>query len=291
MVNRFGGSEVGGMERRSVVEVPRERMASPGEDNAITVAGLSPVNGACKIKAIYFLMFNKSFQTHELVRFFARTEPSTNVSAFVQVARRQARGQKREPSGARKGDRRAARVLTMIFRHLGRAASLRFRISRLPRASGYSAVQPAYILQLRCLAMESTDPTNPTLKRPLEEDSAEGSSKPPKQIQKVGESEDTSSTVPGDANAEAGGSNNGSRESGRARGKNSKVPMSRRAARDARKWNDTRRGTRPERVEGEERNEEEGESSKGLRLPKRHCALLLGFCGSGYSGMQLYVIS
>jgi tRNA pseudouridine38-40 synthase len=26
---------------------------------------------------------------------------------------------------------------------------------------------------------------------------------------------------------------------------------------------------------------------KALRYPKRQCALLLGFCGSGYSGMQM----
>lgn len=27
---------------------------------------------------------------------------------------------------------------------------------------------------------------------------------------------------------------------------------------------------------------------KAIRYPKRMCALLLGFCGSGYSGMQMY---
>lgn len=48
VVNRFGGVEVGGMERRRVVEVPRDRMASPGDDKATTVAGLSPVKGAIK---------------------------------------------------------------------------------------------------------------------------------------------------------------------------------------------------------------------------------------------------
>ena len=29
------------------------------------------------------------------------------------------------------------------------------------------------------------------------------------------------------------------------------------------------------------------QSPKALRLPKRQCALLLGFCGSGYRGMQM----
>ena len=28
---------------------------------------------------------------------------------------------------------------------------------------------------------------------------------------------------------------------------------------------------------------------KAPRCPKRQCALLIGFCGSGYSGMQMYV--
>ena len=73
------------------------------------------------------------------------------------------------------------------------------------------------------------------------------------------------------------------------RGKNKKVPLSRKEAREARKSNNTRRGTRPERTDGEEGREKK-ESSEP-RLPKRQCALLLGFCGSGYSGMQLYVSS
>ena len=45
-MNRFGAVSAGGIERRNVVEVPRERMASPGVESAMTVAGLSPVNGA-----------------------------------------------------------------------------------------------------------------------------------------------------------------------------------------------------------------------------------------------------
>jgi tRNA pseudouridine38-40 synthase len=59
---------------------------------------------------------------------------------------------------------------------------------------------------------------------------------------------------------------------------------------------------RPPRVGGRRsRNEEDEERRKGslvlptgemeppkaLRLPKRQCALLLGFCGSGYRGMQM----
>ncbi|TFK51809.1 pseudouridine synthase [Heliocybe sulcata] len=44
-----------------------------------------------------------------------------------------------------------------------------------------------------------------------------------------------------------------------------------------------RRGTRQE---GSEKGEGESSEPKGPRLPKRQCALLIGFCGSGYNGMQ-----
>ena len=39
-------SEGGGMDTSKVVDVPSERIASPGEDNVTIVDGLSPVNGA-----------------------------------------------------------------------------------------------------------------------------------------------------------------------------------------------------------------------------------------------------
>ena len=45
-MTRFEGVSETGMERSRVVEVPRERTASPGAASEITVAGLSPVNGA-----------------------------------------------------------------------------------------------------------------------------------------------------------------------------------------------------------------------------------------------------
>ncbi|KAI1796764.1 tRNA pseudouridine synthase [Ganoderma leucocontextum] len=45
-----------------------------------------------------------------------------------------------------------------------------------------------------------------------------------------------------------------------------------------------RRGTRPE---GEGVPATENGDSKAPRLPKRQCALLIGFCGDGYSGMQI----
>lgn len=71
------------------------------------------------------------------------------------------------------------------------------------------------------------------------------------------------------------------------KGKGKKKNQSRRTAWESRqqeKQDKIRRGTR---VEGEER-EDTGE--RGPRLPKRQCALLLGFCGSGYSGMQMCVL-
>ncbi|KAM5532801.1 hypothetical protein V8D89_013520 [Ganoderma adspersum] len=45
-----------------------------------------------------------------------------------------------------------------------------------------------------------------------------------------------------------------------------------------------RKGTRPE---GEEAPAAENGESKGPRLPKRQCALLIGFCGDGFNGMQI----
>ena len=56
-----------------------------------------------------------------------------------------------------------------------------------------------------------------------------------------------------------------------------------------------RRGTRNEEAqvgEGSTRATVEGglgEAQKAPRLPKRQCALLIGFCGTGCSGMQMYV--
>jgi len=45
VINRLGSVSDGGLERRNVVEVPRERIASPGLERETRVAGLSPVNG------------------------------------------------------------------------------------------------------------------------------------------------------------------------------------------------------------------------------------------------------
>ena len=47
-----------------------------------------------------------------------------------------------------------------------------------------------------------------------------------------------------------------------------------------------RRGTR---TEGEEVRTPDNGEPKAPRLPKRACALLIGFCGDGYNGMQMCV--
>ncbi|THH32529.1 hypothetical protein EUX98_g1668 [Antrodiella citrinella] len=49
---------------------------------------------------------------------------------------------------------------------------------------------------------------------------------------------------------------------------------------------DSRRGTRRESPDGEAAAEGDGQP-KADRLPKRACALLIGFCGEGYNGMQI----
>ena len=47
-----------------------------------------------------------------------------------------------------------------------------------------------------------------------------------------------------------------------------------------------RRGTRAPSAQGKEDDEDQG--PKAPRLPKRQSALLIGFCGTGCNGMQMY---
>jgi len=47
-VSLFGGFADGGIESKKVVDVPRDNIASPGVERAITLAGLSPVKGATR---------------------------------------------------------------------------------------------------------------------------------------------------------------------------------------------------------------------------------------------------
>lgn len=50
------------------------------------------------------------------------------------------------------------------------------------------------------------------------------------------------------------------------------------------------RRTRNEEDALKDGTKEEGDQApKAIRYPKRQCALLMGFCGSGYSGMQMCV--
>jgi len=45
VVVRLGGDEDGGIDINKVVDVPRDKIASPGDENETTVEGLSPVKG------------------------------------------------------------------------------------------------------------------------------------------------------------------------------------------------------------------------------------------------------
>ncbi|KAI5123520.1 hypothetical protein M0805_006680 [Coniferiporia weirii] len=60
---------------------------------------------------------------------------------------------------------------------------------------------------------------------------------------------------------------------------------------EPKQWTGRRRGTRLDRPEGSLDAAGSGTgaeaSEKTPRLPKRQCALLIGFCGSGYNGMQI----
>lgn len=51
-----------------------------------------------------------------------------------------------------------------------------------------------------------------------------------------------------------------------------------------------RRGTRGTRnTEDGAAGDTPADGEKKLRFPKRNCALLIGFCGTGCNGMQMYV--
>lgn len=57
---------------------------------------------------------------------------------------------------------------------------------------------------------------------------------------------------------------------------------------------DARDGKKAERGSRRHASRPDGEEGppkdpSALRLPKRRCALLIGFCGSGFAGMQMYV--
>ncbi|KAF8074960.1 pseudouridine synthase [Lyophyllum atratum] len=79
----------------------------------------------------------------------------------------------------------------------------------------------------------------------------------------------------------------GAERTKRARGNDTPGKTSKRKKKDEKKpshW--ARRGTRNDEV-AEGNNTQGSGQPDASRLPKRRCALLIGFCGSGYSGMQI----
>ncbi|KIP03414.1 hypothetical protein PHLGIDRAFT_497204 [Phlebiopsis gigantea 11061_1 CR5-6] len=112
---------------------------------------------------------------------------------------------------------------------------------------------------------------NPELKRArLDEGPAEASLEKKPRVQ--------ADVTPSDSGVSA-------ESSTQARGKGKgKKEQSRRAGRAVRQQNREQGQRGGTRAEGEEVEED---SEKGPRLPKRQCALLLGFCGSAYNGMQI----
>jgi hypothetical protein len=55
VIVHVGGSGEGGMETKSVVDVPSDKIASPGDESITIDEGLSPVNGVTmqSIRRIY----------------------------------------------------------------------------------------------------------------------------------------------------------------------------------------------------------------------------------------------
>jgi hypothetical protein len=70
-VEQEGGGTVcdgGGIDTSSVVDVPKERMASPGDDSVTIVDGLSPVNGAIMQSRRYgYPLLEWHFEMHVFV--------------------------------------------------------------------------------------------------------------------------------------------------------------------------------------------------------------------------------
>lgn len=133
--------------------------------------------------------------------------------------------------------------------------------------------------------MESGEPTplTPSVqtpqKRNVEDDSASTDPHVVKR-RKVGEDDDGEGTP-----SKAGESSTTAQQHAR---KGKFTGQSRKAAREKRTEEVTtgkRRGTRPEGAPAPDTGE-----PRAPRLPKRMSAIMLGFCGAGYSGMQLYVM-
>jgi tRNA pseudouridine38-40 synthase len=167
------------------------------------------------------------------------------------------------------------------------ALCLAWRVSELERSVTYSkAVHRAH----RGLSIMTSQPGTPSTSVVSEADQglkrrrmAEASEAGPSQKKpKILVTQDIESTVPEEAAAQ----NSSNALASKNQARRNQTRRTGRERRERNKEQGMRRGTRPE---GEE--VQDSDEPKGPRLPKRQCALLIGYCGSGYSGMQWYVIS
>ncbi|OSD05463.1 tRNA pseudouridine synthase [Trametes coccinea BRFM310] len=123
--------------------------------------------------------------------------------------------------------------------------------------------------------------STPSLKRPQEDDAGDAAS-----ASKRAKAENTEAVTEetGDA-ADGAEAAEGAKEKADKRGDGKKVQKQKgRKGKDKEYARTRRRGTRPE---GEETRTPDDGEPKAPRLPKRPCALLIGFCGDGYNGMQI----
>lgn len=155
---------------------------------------------------------------------------------------------------------------------------------------------PQRIARGRTHAMEvdpppvsTTEPSaapSPSLKRPQENasDKAAAASKRPKNNELTPEESGSVNTAQGEPGE---GETTGTKAKGDKRGDGKKKQKGKKGKdKDKEYVRSRRRGTRPE---GEDAPAPENGESKPPRLPKRLCALLIGFCGDGYNGMQMCV--
>lgn len=181
-----------------------------------------------------------------------------------------------------------------VLQQLGRSRLLCFpRPRSAPARSALAALvgtvrlNHCALLQRQSTTMSADEPesSKSALKRSLEDAGLDGDTATrSREAPRLDDNTDSQPPTPltKDDSASVGPSTRGEK------GRNSRVPIPRRQAREARRGQPMRRGTRPE---GERQQGDDDDGDKGPRLPKRQCALLIGFCGSGYSGMQLYVLS
>lgn len=154
--------------------------------------------------------------------------------------------------------------------------TLRFAYHPFETHNHYSTT---YVSPLHHCHQMGEDITRPPKRRKLDEKESsceDGPSDPQKKGQSGQVSNGADVTVQGDTGISEGTSK------GAERGKKKDKTMSRSEYR--RQGKGRRRGTRnqDDQTEAAQSNE-----PKAPRLPKRQCALLIGFCGAGYNGMQM----